>query len=314
VSYLLLGFAHNVAGLVMARALAGVMAGNIAAAFAYAADISTPAQRAKSMGMVGAAIGIGFMLGPAIGGLLAGDDIQSANFLRPAVASAALSLVAMALVFFVLRESHGPERRTQPGAARRVGPVAMLLKRPALRSIAAAAFLFTCSQAIFESIFAIWALRKFGFGPRTVGLVLFSLAIVAVGTQGGLVRVLVPLLGEMRLAICGVVLDVAGLLMVATAAGLTLTFVGLACCGIGGGAFIPCASALASKQAAPNERGAVMGTYQASASLARALVPLVSGAIYASLGPGAPFLAGAAVTAPAAWLVWRAARSQPGRS
>jgi hypothetical protein len=84
VSYLLLGFAHNVAGLVVARALAGVMAGNIAAAFAYASDISTPANRAKSMGTVGAAIGIGFMLGPAIGGLLAGDDIRSANFLRPA--------------------------------------------------------------------------------------------------------------------------------------------------------------------------------------------------------------------------------------
>jgi len=309
VSYLLLGFARDVAGLVVARALAGFMAGNIAAAFAYASDISTPAERAKSMGMVGAAIGIGFMLGPAIGGLLAGDDIRSANFLRPAAVSALLSLVAIAVVFFVLRESHAPERRTQPGTARRAGPVALLLARPALRSIVAASFLVTCSQAIFESIFAIWALRKFGFGPRTVGLVLFALAIVAVGVQGGLVRVLVPRFGEKRLAVCGVALYVAGLLMVATAAGLALSFAGLACCGVGGGVFIPCASALASKQADPRERGAVMGTYQAGASLARALVPMASGAIYVGLGPSAPFLAGAAVTAPAAWLVWRAARS-----
>jgi DHA1 family tetracycline resistance protein-like MFS transporter len=309
VSYLLLGFAHNVAGLVVARALAGAMAGNISAAFAYASDISTPAQRAKSMGMVGAAIGIGFMLGPAIGGLLAGEDIRSANFLLPATVSAALSLVAIGLVYFVLRESHAPERRTQPGAAPRAGAVALLLARPALRLIAAASFLFTCSQAIFESIFAIWALRRFGFGPRTVGLVLFSLASIAVAVQGGLVRLLVPLLGEMRLAVCGIALYVAGLLMVASAPGMTLTFVGLACCGIGGGAFIPCASALASKQAEPRERGAVMGTYQVGASLARALVPLVSGTIYVGLGPSAPFLAGALVTAPAAWLVWRAVRS-----
>ena len=309
-SYLLLGFAHDVAGLVIARALAGFMAGNIAAAFAYASDISAPADRAKSMGMVGAAIGIGFMLGPAIGGLLAGDDIQSANFVRPAVLSAALSLIAIALVLFLLRESHAPERRTRPGEPRRAGAVALLLARPALRSIAGASFLVTCSQAIFESIFAIWALRKFGFGPRTVGLVLFSLAIVAVGVQGGRVRVLVPRIGEVRLASCGVELYVAGLLMVAAAGGLTLTFLGLACCGIGGGAFIPCASAIASKQADPRERGAVMGTYQAGASLARALVPLVSGAIYVALGPSAPFLAGAAVTLPAAWLVWRAARTQ----
>jgi MFS transporter, DHA1 family, tetracycline resistance protein len=309
VSYLLLGFAYNVAGLVVARALAGCMAGNIAAAFAYASDISTPAERAKSMGTVGAAIGIGFMLGPALGGLLAGDEVRSANFVRPAMVSAALSLVAIALVALVLRESHAPERRTRPGTARRAGPVALLRARPALRAIAAASFLVTCSQAIFESIFAIWAMHKFGFGPRSVGLVLFLLAIVAVGVQGGLVRVLAPRFGEMRLAICGVALYVAGLVLVASASGLTLTFMGLACCGIGGGAFIPCASALASKQADPRERGAVMGTYQAGASLARALVPLASGALYVALGPSAPFFAGAAVTAPAAWLVWRAAHA-----
>jgi MFS transporter, DHA1 family, tetracycline resistance protein len=316
VSYLLLGFAHDVAALVVARALAGLMAGNIAAAFAYASDISTPAQRAKSMGMVGAAIGVGFMLGPAIGGLLAGDNIQTANFLRPAAVSAALSLVAIALVFFVLRESHAPERRTSAeGAPGRAGPLSLLLARPGLRAIAAASFLVTCSQAIFESIFAIWALRKFGFGPRSVGLVLFSLAVIAVGVQGGLVRVLVPRTGEARLAIYGVASYVAGLLTVAAAGGVTATFIGLALCGVGGGAFIPCAAALASKQAQARERGAVMGTYQVGASLARALVPLVSGAIYASCGPSAPFLAGAAVTAPAAWLVWRAARSElPGTS
>jgi DHA1 family tetracycline resistance protein-like MFS transporter len=310
VSYLLLGIAQSVAGLVVARALAGFMAGNIAAAFAYASDISTPEQRAKSMGMVGAAIGIGFMLGPAIGGMLAGDNIQTANFLRPAALSAALSLVAIGLVFFVLRESHVPERRTVAGGARSMSAWFLLRSRPALRAVATASFLVTCSQSIFESIFAIWALRKFGFGPRTVGLVLFGLAFIAVGVQGGLVRVLAPRLGEARLAMYGVAAYVAGLITVATAAGVVQAFVGLALCGIGGGAFIPCASALASKQASTHERGVVMGTYQAGASLARALVPLVSGTIYASFGASAPFFAGAAVTAPAAWLVWRAARSR----
>ena len=311
VSYLLLGFATSVPGLLVARALAGFMAGNIAAAFAYASDISTSKERAKSMGMVGAAIGIGFMLGPAIGGLLAGDDIQAANFLRPAALSAALSLVAIALVFFVLRESHTPERRTAFVGTRRTGPLSLLLKRPALRSIATASFLVTCSQSIFESIFAIWALHKFGFGPRTVGLVLFALAFIAVAVQGGLVRVLVPITGEARLAICGVAAYVLGLVTVASAGGLAMSLVGLAACGIGGGAFIPCASALASKQADAHERGAVMGTYQVGASLARALVPMVSGVIYASLGPSAPFFAGAAVTTPAAWLIWRASRMRP---
>ncbi len=115
-SYLLLGFAHSIAGLVVARVIAGLMAGNIAAAFAYASDVSTAADRAKSMGMVGAAIGIGFMLGPAIGGLLAGDDLSSATFMRPALAAAGLSLIAIALVVYLLPESHAAER-ARPGRA-----------------------------------------------------------------------------------------------------------------------------------------------------------------------------------------------------
>src|SRR5665213_2990072 len=105
-SYVILGFANSPWIVLAARMLAGFMAGNLAAAFAYASDVSTPATRAKSMGMVGAAIGIGFMLGIPIGGILAGDHAQSANFVWPAVVSASLSLVALALVKFLLPESH----------------------------------------------------------------------------------------------------------------------------------------------------------------------------------------------------------------
>lgn len=308
-SYLLLGFAHSTLQLILARALAGLMAGNLAAAFAYASDVSTDAERAKSMGVVGAAIGVGFMLGPAIGGLLAGDDLANASFTRPAIAAATLSLIAISLVVYLLPESHAAQRRTVAQTGRRAGPLRLLLARPALRAIALASFLVTCSQAMFESIFAIWALHKFGFGPRTVGLVLFALALLAVVVQGVLVRMLVPRFGEMRLAIAGVALYVCGLALIGVSGGLRLALTGLACCAIGGGAFIPCASAIASKQAEARERGAIMGTYQVGASLARALVPLVSGTLYASVGAAAPFFVGAALTAPAAWLVWRAARA-----
>jgi MFS family permease len=312
-SYLLLGFAHSTLQLVLARVIAGLMAGNIAAAFAYASDVSAPADRAKTMGIVGAAIGIGFMLGPAIGGLLAGNDLNSASFIRPALAAAALSLVAITLVVCLLPESHRPGARGAGGAARGAGALRLLSARPALRAIAAASFLVTCSQSMFESIFAIWALNKYGFGPRTVGLVLFGLALLAVGTQGALVRILVRRLGEMRLAIGGVALYVCGLCLIAVSGGLAVALAGLALCAVGGGAFIPCASAIASRQAEPGERGVVMGTYQVGASLARAVIPLASGSLYAALGPSAPFMVGACLTAPAAWLVRRAAR-QPARA
>ena len=305
-SYVMLGLADSIWWLLASRMLGGFMAGNIAAAFAYASDVSTPERRAASLGLVGAAIGVGFSLGPAIGGLLAGNDLHTVTFVRPSVASAGLSMLAILLVAFVLPESHTAAQRSEHRHRPRIGPLRLLLERSSLRFIAGAALLVTCSQSILESIFAIWALNKFGFGPRTVGLLMFCLASLAVLMQGGVVRVLVPRLGEPKLATIGVLTYVAGLITVAQAPSLAFTVIGLALCGIGVGAFNPSASALASKQSEAHDRGTVMGTYQSSTSLARVIGPFASGPIYAALGPSAPFLIGACVTLPAAWLVWRA--------
>jgi DHA1 family tetracycline resistance protein-like MFS transporter len=309
VSYAILGLADNLWWLLVSRVLAGFMAGNIAAAFAYASDISAPEHRAKALGMVGAAIGVGFMLGPAIGGILAGNDEQTANFVLPAIVSAGLTVLAILLVYFVLPESHAAEHRVQRHEPQASHPIQLLKERPTLRLIVSGAFLVTCSQAILESIFAIWAMNRFGFGPRTVGLVLFCLALIPVAMQGGLVRVLAPALGEVKLAVLAILAYVVGLLLVAWSDHLPLALAGLALCGVGSGLFNPSASALASKQSTSRDRGAVMGTYQSGLSLARAVIPFGSGAIYAALGPGAPFLAGACLTLPAAWLIWHSQRA-----
>lgn len=306
VSYAILGLATNVWWLLASRMLAGFMAGNIAAAFAYASDVSTPQRRAASLGVVGAAIGVGFTLGQPIGGLLAGNDPLRANFALPAAVSVGLSMLAIALVALVLPESHSEASRREHRDRSRAGPLRLLLERPSLRFIAGAALLVTYSQSILESIFAIWALHKFGFGPRTVGFLLFGVALPALVMQGGLVRVLAPRLGEPTLASAGVVLYVAGLLTVAEGTTIGLTLLGLVLCGVGLGAFNPSASALASRQSQDHDRGSVMGTYQSSGSLARVIGPFTSGPIYAALGASAPFLIGACVTLPAAWFVWRA--------
>ncbi len=304
-SYVMLGLANNVWWLVASRILGGFMAGNIAAAFAYASDVSEPRNRAASLGMIGAAIGIGFTVGPAVGGVLAGNDVTTANFVRPATVSACLSVLAIALVVFVLPESTSKAQREQHATRSRSTALRLLLDRPSLRFIAGAALLVTCSQSILESIFAIWALNKFGFGPRTVGLLLFCFASLAVLTQGGLVRVLVPRLGEPRVAILGIVAYGVGLVLVGEAPNWGVTAAGLALCGIGSGSFSPSASALASRQSSDHDRGAVMGTYQSSTSLARVIGPFISGAVYATLGPSAPYLLGALIAAPALWFVWR---------
>jgi DHA1 family tetracycline resistance protein-like MFS transporter len=308
-SYVLLGGARNIWWLLASRMLAGFMAGNIAAAFAYASDVSAPEKRAATMGLIGAAIGIGFSLGPPVGGLLAGKDARTANFVAPAVVSVCLSLLAIALVRFVLPESHSAAQRERPPGEIRRGSWQLLRQRPALAFLAAATLVVTYSQSILESIFAIWALHRYGFGPRTVGFLLFGVALPALIMQGGLVRLLVPRLGEARLASLGALLYVAGLLTLARASALEGTILGLLLCGSGLGAYNPCAFALASKQSRGHDRGAVLGTYVASASLARVLGPFTSGPLYALWGPAAPFLIGACVTLPAAWLVRRARAS-----
>ena len=309
-SYVLLALAGNIWWLLASRMLAGFMAGNIAAAFAYASDVSRPEKRAATLGLVGAAIGIGFTLGQPIGGLLAGKDPAHANFLAPAVVSTALSLVAILVVRFVLPESHAAPPRPPSAPHARRGAWRLLRERPGLARLAAATLAVTYSQAILESIFALWALARYGFGPRTVGFLLFGVALPALIMQGGLVRVLAPRFGEARLAMWGVLAYVAGLITVAQGATLGVTIAGLLLCGAGLGAYNPSAFALASRQSRGHDRGAVIGAYVASGSLARVIGPFTSGPIFAMFGSAAPFLVGACVTLPAAWLV-RHVRTPP---
>jgi MFS family permease len=310
VSYGILGFAPGLTWLLISRMLNGCMAGSISAAMAYAADVSRPEHRARALGTVGAAIGLGFMIGPAVGGLLVGNKVQSANFLLPAMVSAALSLLALLMVALLLRESQSAAQRLANRSGASAATVWRTLRaRPALRWLVLGAVLVTFSQATLESIVALWGLKRFALGPRTIGGLLFGLAAITVAMQGGLVRVLAPRYGEYRLALAGVAAYVVGLAIAGAASSLAMAVAGLALVGFGSGAFSPSASALASRQADASNRGVVMGTYQAGSSLARVLGPFSSGVIFGRFGPGAPFLVGALVTLQAVWCMLAAQRS-----
>lgn len=312
VSYLLLGMARSIGALVVARALNGLMAGSIVTVMAYATDVSLPQNRARTLGMMGAAIGIGFMLGPAIGGALAGNDERSADFMRPALLAAALALCALTLVATRLPESLSAEQRALHAAERRHShPLQLLGSRPGLRWLVLAVVLVTFAQSTLESIYAVWAMNRFSAGPRTIGFSLLALALVAVAMQGGFVRRLVPRFGEYRVAVAAITSYAAGLAVVALGSGLASAVCGLMLIGAGAGAFNPCGSALASRQAGAGDRGAVIGVYQSGASLARALGPLGAGSIYARWGHGAPYLVAGAVVLQAIWCIL-AARRYPG--
>jgi MFS family permease len=288
------------------------MAGNLSAAMAYASDVTRPEERAKGLGLIGAAIGIGFALGPALGGILAGEDLATANFTLPALVSASLSLLALLGVWLVLPESHPAAQRSADAVAhgRADAPFALLRRKVDLRLLVLAVVLVTFGHGILESIAAIWAKHAFGFGPRRSGLLILEIAVFAIIMQGRIVGLLVPRFGEKTIAISGIAIYMAGLAVLASVQAIAPAMAGLALCGIGAGAFTPCASALASKQAEPHERGAVLGTYQASSSLARIFGPAASGPLFAHVSPVAPFVAAICALAPAIWFVSRLRRDQ----
>ena len=209
----------------------------------------------------------------------------------------------MLLVLFMLPESHTAEqRRTHAGAGGpRLHALQLLRKLPGLRWLALGTLLTTFSQSTLESIFAIWAMNRYHIGPRSVGMTLFVLAIVAVGVQGGLVGRLARRFGEYRLTFVAIACYALGLTIVAASHMLPLVIIGLMCCGLGAGLFNPSGSALASRESQPSNRGAVMGTYQIGTSMARVLAPLLSGPVYMRFGPSAPFLLAAVVTLQAGW-------------
>jgi DHA1 family tetracycline resistance protein-like MFS transporter len=157
-------------------------------------------------------------------------------------------------------------------------------------------------------------MARYHVGPRTVGLAILALAIVAVAMQTIGVRRLVPRFGEYRLALAGIACWVCGMFALALSSSLLLTLPGLVLCGLGAGAFTPSGSALASHQAQAHNRGAILGTYQVGTSLARVTAPFVSGSIFQRFGPSAPFLLGGLVTLQAAWCMLAARRRHLGRA
>jgi MFS family permease len=177
----------------------------------------------------------------------------------------------------------------------------LLRARPVLRWLTVAALLVTFSQSTLDSTFALSAMQRYQVGPRTVGMAILALAIVAVLMQTAGVRRLVPMIGEFRLACVGIACWVCGMLAVAVSASLVLVLPGLVLCGLGAGAFTPGSAALATHQADAQSRGLVIGTYQLGSSLARVLAPFVSGAVLEHLGGGAPYLLGGVVTLQAGW-------------
>ena len=297
-AYLWIGSATALWMLFAARALAGACAGNIAAAQAYIADITKPEDRAKGMGLIGAAFGLGFIIGPALGGLLAGSDLATADMNTPAWVAAGLSFLAFCGVGLLLPESLPAEQRGKFRPSRnRFAAILDVLRRPLLPRLILIFFLVILAFAGMESTFALWGVAQFGWGPGQIGYVFAYIGVLSALLQGGLIGRLTRSFGEQRLLFCGLAMIGTGLLVLPLARGYPILALGVSALALGMGLTQPSLNSLISRRAGLEEQGEVMGVSQSIGSLSRVLGPAAAGFFFGEFGHNAAFFWGAVLVA-----------------
>jgi DHA1 family tetracycline resistance protein-like MFS transporter len=310
VAYVILAYADELWLVIVSRVFGGLMAGNISAAFAYVTDITTEENRSAGLGKVGAAMGLGFIFGPAFGGLLAGAEVETANYVAPALASAIVCTIAMFGTIFFLPESLSEANRKplfkRAGSAPQTPASSMVpVHRDMLMKLLITALIFYTAMSLMESIFPLWGNDKFNMGPRHIGGVFFVLGSISAVMQGALIGPLSRRFGEKHVAIVAGLFFAAGLLGMAASVADWQIWFGLVLFGIGVGLFNPTVSSMVSMTAAANERGAIMGRYQAASAMGRVIGPAFSGLVYSKIGLGAPFTIAAVIMVPALILLGR---------
>jgi DHA1 family tetracycline resistance protein-like MFS transporter len=316
-AYLWLAYAPSLESLLISRAFGGIMSGNLAAAFAYATDVTDAKDRAKGLGVVGSAFGVGFAVGPALGGFL-GTIGGEVSLHWPALASAALSLLALIGTIIWLPESLPRDMRrpfgrssaeitaTEPAETKKSSPFGFLASRPVLMTLTITALIVALAGATMQSVYQFWARDLFAYSLVDVGLHFMLFALLSAVGQAALIGPLTQRFGERPVALAAVIGVAAGLILFATAVNPAMVWMAIAVFGLANGLFLPAISSLVSFEADPRSRGSVMGVFNASSSAGRIIGPALSGPVYFKLGPAAPFVLSAGLTLIGAALLFSA--------
>lgn len=285
-SYVALALADSLPLIFAARILGGIAGANIATAQAYIADVTTPENRAKGMGMIGAAFGLGFVFGPAIGGALSHFGASA-----PMWFAAALCLANCAAAWFLLPESrsHAPSgvRMTRMEALRRA------LLKPQLIVILALYFIVTMAFSSFEATFALFSERRFGFTAATIGYLFAFIGAVLAIVQGVLVGRIVRRVGERRLVPIGIGTIGLGIAAVPFAGSVPVLMIALGALAVGMGLNSPSLSSMVSRLSDPRDQGGVLGLAQSLASLGRVVGPAWGGFLFDHYGMTVPYIGAA---------------------
>jgi MFS family permease len=295
VAFALYGVAGTFGWLLVARLFAGIATANIAIAQAYVADVTTPETRAKGMGLIGAAFGLGFVLGPAFGGLLSRWSLAAPSF--AAAALAAGNLVAAA---FVLGEPRERRPAAHGAPARGLAALRAELARPGVLALIAVYFLSIAAFSAMENTYAFLATERFGLPPQQVFYLFAYIGVLVVVVQGGLIGPLARRFGEKRLLVAGLLLQAGALAALPLASGLAGLLVATAPLAVGSGLTSPALSALLSRLARPEDQGGTLGLGQSAAAFGRIVGPEAGTWTWSNLAPAVPYVGGGVLMALAA--------------
>ena len=294
VGFLLFGFATTLWMLFAARILDGLTGGNLSVAQAYISDVTDAQNRAKGLGLIGAAFGMGFIIGPVTGGLL-----SQYGYNVPAFVAAGLALINFVLIYAWLPESLTKEKREQLGEQKKpavtLDALVTALKRPFTGSLLITRFFFGLAFAIFQSIFSLYALAKFNLSARDTGFVLTYVGILAVIVQGFLVGKLTARFREDHLISAAVALMAVSLVGWALAPSVFWLLVVLTPTSLSGGLLNTLLSSTLTKAVAQQEIGGILGLSAAVESSTRIIAPILGGALLDRVGVWSPGAFGAVV-------------------
>ena len=306
--YILMALAPDLVWLFVGRVISGITAANFSTANAYIADVTAPENRASAFGLIGAAFGIGFVLGPALGGIMGDIDPR-----LPFWTAAILSLANTAYGYFVLPESLPRERRMRFSWARAnpVGAFRLLRGHRELLGLAGVGFLFQLSHAVLPSVAVLYTSYRYGWDGKTMGLTLAAVGVASGVVQAGLIRPIIRRLGERTTLILGLLFGTAGFAIygfATTSVGFWAGIPVMALWGLAGAA----AMGIMSRLVSGSEQGQLQGANSSIAAVAGLLGPGLFSYVFArsitpEAGwqlPGAPFLLAAAILVLATGLAW----------
>ena len=311
--FIVMALATSLPVLLLARIISGVASASFTTANAYIADVTPPEKRAKSYGMIGAAFGLGFVVGPMIGGWLGGIDLRA-----PFWFAAGLALLNFLYGLFVLPESLPPERRSarfELALANPFGSMLLLRRYPQVFGLAAVVMLANLAHYVYPSIFVLFADYRFGWGPREVGWVLAAVGVMSIIVNAGLVGRVVRALGERRTLLLGLGCGVTGFAIYAFAGTPWLFLAGLPVSALWALAS-PASQALITREVGAEVQGRIQGALMSLVSLAGIVGPLLFANVFALFisdhapveMPGAPWLLAALLLGAAFVVGWRVAR------